>query len=67
VEVIIYTHSLGGLTENDFILAQAIDRNASVIYSKKFLRENEEVHNFHQCLENIAKNETMKSDENINI
>ena len=37
---LLYTQSLGGLTENDFILAQEIDMKAKVKYSRKFLREN---------------------------
>ena len=35
VEVVIYTHSLGGLTELDFILAGVIDSRIDVQYSKK--------------------------------
>jgi len=39
VQVIIYTHSLSGLTQNDFDLAQAID-GIKVDYFKKWLQEN---------------------------
>ena len=40
VEIIIYTHEAGGLTSNDFILAKLIDRDAKVLYSPKWLKEN---------------------------
>jgi pterin-4a-carbinolamine dehydratase len=39
VEIVIFTHSLGGLTDNDFALAKAIDENVMVLYSPKWLRE----------------------------
>ena len=39
IEVVIYTHSLSGLTENDFILAKTLD-TIPVQYSKKHLSEN---------------------------
>ena len=44
VEIVIFTHSLSGLTDNDFILAKNIDNAISsvVTYSKKFLKENPE-------------------------
>jgi 4a-hydroxytetrahydrobiopterin dehydratase len=40
VEVVIYSHTQGGLTENDFVLANAIDSKALVVYSPKWLKEN---------------------------
>lgn len=39
VEVVIYTHTLGGLTDNDFALAKSIDESALVTYSPKWLKE----------------------------
>eukprot|EP00640_Fibrocapsa_japonica_P007753 CAMPEP_0113941184 /NCGR_PEP_ID=MMETSP1339-20121228/7163_1 /TAXON_ID=94617 /ORGANISM="Fibrocapsa japonica" /LENGTH=143 /DNA_ID=CAMNT_0000945263 /DNA_START=148 /DNA_END=579 /DNA_ORIENTATION=- /assembly_acc=CAM_ASM_000762 len=39
VQVEVYTHSVGGLTENDFILAELLD-NVPVEYSPKWLSEN---------------------------
>ena len=39
IEIIIFTHSLGGLTENDFILAKKLTE-IPVQYSKKFLTSN---------------------------
>ena len=39
VEVTLWTHSLGGITENDFTLAQLLDQ-VPVTYSPKWLREN---------------------------
>ena len=41
VQVDIYTHSLGGITENDLILAQALDE-VDVDYSPKWLKEHPE-------------------------
>ena len=38
VEVVVYTHSLKGLTENDFLLAREIDE-CKVLYSPKWLRQ----------------------------
>lgn len=40
VRVVIYTHSLGGLTDNDFDLARAIDLECPATYSAKWLKEN---------------------------
>jgi pterin-4a-carbinolamine dehydratase len=40
VEVEIYTHSLSGLTKNDFILADHISSEVAIDYSPKWLREN---------------------------
>jgi len=42
VEINIYTHKLGGLTKNDFILAEKIDDGIFVNYSPKWLREHPE-------------------------
>lgn len=38
VEIVIYTHSLKGLTENDFSLASMIDEEVKVMYSPKWLK-----------------------------
>mmetsp|Transcript_15117 Transcript_15117/g.19163 ORF Transcript_15117/g.19163 Transcript_15117/m.19163 type:complete len:148 (-) Transcript_15117:503-946(-) len=43
VEVTLFTHSVGGLTQNDIGLAEMIDKEVKVSYSPKFLRENPEV------------------------
>jgi len=40
VEVVIYTHSLSGVTDNDFDLAAAFDNEIKPQYSPKFLKEN---------------------------
>ena len=40
VRIVIYTHSLSGLTELDLQLASTIDNEVKVLYSPKFLREN---------------------------
>ena len=41
VKVDIYTHSLGGLTDNDVILARNLDAEIPAVkYAKKFLQEN---------------------------
>ena len=39
VQVVVYTHSIGGLCLNDFILAARLDR-IPIDYSPKFLKEN---------------------------
>ena len=39
VQVVVYTHSIGGLCKNDFILAARLDQ-IPVDYSPKFLKEN---------------------------
>lgn len=41
VDVVIYTHSLGGITENDFNLAESLDQ-IPVQYSQSFLKEHPE-------------------------
>jgi pterin-4a-carbinolamine dehydratase len=41
VEVVLYTHSVGGVTENDLIMAGLIDE-VKVAYSPKWLKEHPE-------------------------
>lgn len=41
VEIVIYTHSVSGLTENDLILAELID-GVPAAYSPKWLKEHPE-------------------------
>ena len=43
VKVDIYSHGTNSLTENDFNLAEAIDKDYVIAYSKKWLKENPEV------------------------
>ncbi len=40
VEIVIYTHSVGGVTLNDVTLAQMIDNEVKIVYSPKWLKEN---------------------------
>jgi 4a-hydroxytetrahydrobiopterin dehydratase len=40
VQVEIWTHSLSGLTQNDFVLANLFDTEVKIEYSPKWLREN---------------------------
>lgn len=40
LQVNIYTHKLGGVTENDLALAEMLDREVNVKYSPMWLREN---------------------------
>lgn len=42
VEIVLFTHKVGGVTFNDFALARAIDLEVKVMYSPKWLRENPE-------------------------
>jgi 4a-hydroxytetrahydrobiopterin dehydratase len=42
VEVVIYTHKLNGVTENDISLAKLIDERVKIDYSPKWLKENPE-------------------------
>ena len=42
VEIEIYTHSVGGVTKNDLVLARMIDREVKVDYSPKWLKNNAE-------------------------
>lgn len=53
VEVVIYTHSVGGVTENDFILAKMLDDEIKVVYSPKWLRENPDLQSL---LQNVSNN-----------
>ena len=41
VEIILYTHTVNGLTLLDFDLARAIDSNVDFVFSKKWLRDRE--------------------------
>jgi 4a-hydroxytetrahydrobiopterin dehydratase len=41
VEIVLYTHAVGGLTENDLIMAALIDA-VPVVYSPKWLKEHPE-------------------------
>ena len=43
VHVELYTHKLNGVTENDIILAHAIDTKVSIEYSPKWLKSHPEV------------------------
>ena len=40
VQVTLYSHGAGGLTDVDFDLARKIDQEISVVYSPKWLKEN---------------------------
>ena len=40
VEIVLYTHSVGGVTINDLTLAKQIEEEISFSYSPKWLREN---------------------------
>mmetsp|Transcript_25798 Transcript_25798/g.28888 ORF Transcript_25798/g.28888 Transcript_25798/m.28888 type:complete len:161 (-) Transcript_25798:70-552(-) len=40
VEIVIYTHQVNGLTQNDFILAGKINGEVKIDYSPKWIREN---------------------------
>ena len=42
VEIILYTHSLGGLTQNDIAVAKMIDAEVDIVYSKGTSRGKEE-------------------------
>jgi len=39
VEIVIYTHSVGGVTENDLTLAKMLDDEVKVVYGPKWLKE----------------------------
>lgn len=43
IRITIYTHSLGGLTDLDIMIASAIDNEVKIRYSPKFLKENPNV------------------------
>ena len=42
IKIVVFTHGLSGLTDNDFNLCKAID-SAKIKYSPKFLKENPKV------------------------
>lgn len=42
VEIILYTHSLDGISENDIALAKMIDTEVDIEYSPKWLKEHPE-------------------------
>ena len=42
IQTIVYTHSLGGLTQNDFDLAEDFDNNIVVEYSAKWIKDNKQ-------------------------
>jgi len=45
VEIVLFTHSLGGISLNDIAMAQMIDEEVSFGYSPKWLREHPEAKN----------------------
>mmetsp|Transcript_20673 Transcript_20673/g.31606 ORF Transcript_20673/g.31606 Transcript_20673/m.31606 type:complete len:110 (+) Transcript_20673:57-386(+) len=42
VEIVLFTHKVGGVTLNDFALARALDLEVKISYSPKWLQENPE-------------------------
>ena len=40
VEIVLYTHSVGGVTENDLTMAKNIEKEVTFTYSPKWLKEN---------------------------
>eukprot|EP00970_Alexandrium_tamarense_P015115 scaffold4733_cov170-Alexandrium_tamarense.AAC.29 len=42
VEIVLYTHSLGGISANDIALAKMIDAEVDIIYSPKWLKSHPE-------------------------
>lgn len=42
VEICLYTHSVGGITQNDVELCQMLDKKVEVVYSPKWLKEHPE-------------------------
>ena len=42
VEIHLWTHKLNGVTENDLILAEMLDKEVDVVYSPKWLKEHPE-------------------------
>jgi pterin-4a-carbinolamine dehydratase len=42
VEVHLWTHKLHGITENDLILAEMLDKEVDVVYSPKWLNDHPE-------------------------
>lgn len=43
VEICLYTHSLSGITRNDVNMCAMLDREVSIVYSPKWLKEHPEV------------------------
>merc|ERR1711862_92382 len=43
VEIVLCTHSVGGVTKNDISLARMFDKEVNITYSPKWLREHPEV------------------------
>jgi len=39
VEVVLYTHSVGGITKNDLMLALMLDKEITIDYSPKWIRD----------------------------
>lgn len=39
VEIVIYTHTIGGISHNDIDLAKLVDKEVKVCYSPKWLRD----------------------------
>lgn len=42
VDVQLYTHKLGGVTENDVQLAEILDKEVTIVYSPKWLEAHPE-------------------------
>ena len=42
VTIVLYTHSLGGLTQNDIAVARMIDAEVDIVYSPKWLKSHPE-------------------------
>jgi 4a-hydroxytetrahydrobiopterin dehydratase len=42
VEIVLWTHKLNGITESDFVLAEMLNLEVTVVYSPKWLREHPE-------------------------
>lgn len=40
VEIVLTTHSLGGVTENDIALAKMLDEQVKIVYSPRWLKDN---------------------------
>jgi len=39
VEIVIYTHSVGGVTQNDLTLAKMLDDEVKIVYGPRWLKE----------------------------
>lgn len=50
LQIVVATHSLGGVTENDLVLAELLDQQVKIDYSPKWLRE-------HPAAKDTAKNQ----------